>query len=580
MLSHRTFLLFLMPGVAFTSSPLAAQYPSPVVEIVLPRARSAVPLDGRLLLLVSTDSTTEPRFQVSDAPSTQQVFGLDVEGWRTGTSKRVGSAAFGYPVRNLRSLPRGRYWVQAVLNRYETFHLADGRVLKLPPDRGEGQQWNRKPGNLYSTPRWVGLDPRLRSVPPRLVLEQEIPPIPDPPSTRYVRHERIQSKLLSEFWGRPVFLGAHVLLPEGFDEHSDARYPLVVFHGHFPETIGGWRETPPDTTAPCVYSARFRLDCYNRMEHEHAYQFFRDWTAPGFPRVLMIEIQHPTPYYDDSYAVNSANNGPYGDAIMQELIPHIERKYRGLGAGWARFAYGGSTGGWEAMAAQVFYPDAFNGAWIACPDPIDFRAYTVVNLYADSNAYYVEGPFRRTPRPGMQDWRGHVTVTLEQTNQRELALGSRGRSGDQWDIWQAVFSPAGKDGYPKPIWDKLTGRIDREVADYWRDHYDLTHIVQRDWNTGLGPKLRGKLHIYVGDMDNYYLQNAVYLAEEALKQLKDPPADAEVVYGDRAEHCWNGDHTRPNASSRLRYAQMFIPRILDEIRARHPAGGDTLSWRY
>lgn len=222
MLSHRTFLLFLMPALAFTASPLATQYPSPVVEIVLPRARSAGPLDGRLLLLVSTDSTTEPRFQVSDAPSTQQVFGLDVEGWRPGSSKRVGSAAFGYPVRNLRSLPRGRYWVQAVLNRYETFHLADGRVLKLPPDRGEGQQWNRKPGNLYSTPRWVGLDPRLRSVPPRLLLEREIPPIPDPPSTKYVRHERIQSKLLSEFWGRPVFLGAHVLLPEGFDEHPDA----------------------------------------------------------------------------------------------------------------------------------------------------------------------------------------------------------------------------------------------------------------------------------------------------------------------------------------------------------------------
>jgi hypothetical protein len=574
------FALLLIGPAPWPATRLSAQGPGPLIEVALPQAGVDGPLDGRLLLLVSTDSTAEPRFQVSDAPATQQVFGLDVDGWRPGTSRRMAAAAFGYPIRSLRSLPRGRYWVQAVLNRYETFRLADGRVLKLPPDRGEGQQWNRKPGNRYSTPRWARLDARLRSAPPRLVLEQEIPPIPQPPSTRYIRHERIQSKLLSEFWGRPVFLGAHVLLPEGFEEHPDARYPLVIFHGHFPETIGGWRETPPDSTTPCVYSVRFRLDCYNRMEDEHAYQFFRDWTAPGFPRVLMIEIQHPTPYYDDSYAVNSANNGPYGDAIMQELIPHIERKYRGLGAGWARFTYGGSTGGWEAMASQLFYPDEFNGAWIACPDPIDFRAYTVVDLYADSNAYYIQGPFRRTPRPGMQDWRGHVTVTLEQTNQRELALGSRGRSGDQWDIWQAVFSPAGEDGYPKPIWDKFTGRIDREVANYWRDHYDLTYILQRDWDSGLGAKLQGKLHIYVGDMDNYYLHNAVYLAEEVLKQLKDPPADAEVEYGDRAEHCWNGDHTRPNASSRLRYAQMFVPRIPGEIRARHPAGADTLSWRY
>jgi hypothetical protein len=554
--------------------------PAPVVEVVFPRDRSVGPLDGRLLFLVSTDSSAEPRFQISDDPTTQQVFGADVEGWRPDAPMRVGARAFGYPLRSLAMLPRGRYWVQAVLNRYETFRLADGRVLKLPPDQGEGQQWNRKPGNLYSVPRWVTLDARLRSAPPRLVLDQEIPPIPDPPETKYVKHERIQSRLLSEFWGRPTFLGAHVLLPEGFDEHPNARYPLVVNHGHFPSSIGGWRETPPDTTVPCEFSARFRLDCYNRIEDQYAFQLFKDWTAPGFPRVLLIEIQHPTPYYDDSYAVNSANNGPYGDAIMRELIPHIEKKYRGLGEGWARFTYGGSTGGWEAMAVQMFYPDDFNGAWVACPDPIDFRAYTVVDLYADSNAYYIEGPFRRTPRPGRTDWLGHISVTLEQTNHRELALGSRGRSGDQWDIWQAVFSPAGGDGNPKPIWDKLTGKIDRSVAAHWREHYDLSHILRRDWSKGLGAKLRGKLHIYVGDMDNYYLNNAVYMVEDFLENVKDPPAEAEVDYGDRAEHCWNGDQTRPNAYSRLRYHQMFIPRIMDEIRARHPAGADTVSWRY
>ena len=554
--------------------------PGPVVHVVFPRERSAGPLDGRLLLLVSVDSTDEPRFQISDDPPTQQLFGTDVEGWRPDRAQRVDARAFGYPLRSLRALPRGRYLVQAVLNRYETFRLGDGRVVKLPPDKGEGQQWNRKPGNLYSTPRWVTLDPRLRSAPPRLVLDQEIPPIPDPPETKYVKHERIQSKLLSEFWGRPTYLGAHVLLPEGFAEHPAARYPLVIYHGHFPSSVTGWRETPPDTTIPCEYSARFRLDCYNRIEDQYAFQLFKDWTAPGFPRVLMIEIQHPTPYYDDSYAVNSANNGPYGDAIMRELIPHIEKKYRGIGEGWARFTYGGSTGGWEAMAVQMFYPDDFNGAWVACPDPIDFRAYTVVDLYADSNAYYIEGPFRRTPRPGKTDWLGHVSVTLEQTNHRELALGSRGRSGDQWDIWQAVYSPAGDDGYPKPIWDKLTGEIDRSVAEHWREHYDLSHILRRDWAKGLGAKLRGKLHIYVGDMDNYYLNNAVYLVEDFLGDLKDPPADAEVDYGDRAEHCWNGDQTRPNAYSRLRYHQMFIPRIVDEIHARHPAGADTVSWRY
>jgi hypothetical protein len=573
----RPHLLLALLGLATTGNSDRSVPPSPSFTVTYPAARTAGPLDGRLLVLLSTDSTAEPRFAISDGPGTQLVFGVDVEAWRAGIEAVVDGRAFGYPLRSLAAVPPGRYRVQALLNRYETFRRKDGHVVSLPPDRGEGQQWNRKPGNLYSTPRWVTLE--AGGAPIRLELDQEIPPIPDPPETRYVKHERIQSRLLTEFWGRPMYLGAHVLLPEGFDTHPDARYPLVVNHGHFPYDFGGFRPEPPDTTTPCQYSARFRLDCYNHIEEEHAHQFYRDWTGPGFPRVLLIEVQHPTPYYDDSYAVNSENNGPYGDAIMRELIPHIERKYRGIGQGWARFTYGGSTGGWEAMAVQVFYPDEFNGAWVACPDPIDFRAYTVVNLYEDENAYYLTSRWKRTPRPGMRDWQGHVSATLEETNHRELALGTKGRSGDQWDIWEAVYSPVGPDGYPKPIWDKLTGTIDRDVAAYWREHYDLSHIIVRDWAT-LGPKLRGKLHIYVGDMDNYYLNNAVYLMEERLEALTDPPADAEVDYGDRAEHCWNGDHTRPNATSRLRYHQMFIPRIMAEIRRSHPAGADTLSWRY
>jgi len=551
---------------------------APRFAVSFPPQRSATPLDGRLLLMIAADSTAEPRFLIEDGPGTQLVFGVDVDGWVPGTAVIVDQAAFGYPMRSLAQLPPGRYVVQALLNRYETFRRADGQLLKLPPDRGEGQQWNRKPGNLYSVPRWYIID-STDAAPIRLVLDQEIPPIPDPPETRYVKHVRIQSRLLSEFWGRPMSLGAHVLLPEGFDAHPDARYPLVVFHGHFPSDFAGFREQPPDPNLRCEHSTRFNLACYNRAQQQLAHDFFKEWTGPGFPRVLVIEIQHPTPYYDDSYAVNSANNGPYGDAIMRELIPEIERRFRGIGAGWARFTYGGSTGGWEAMAAQVFYPDDFNGAWVACPDPIDFRAYTVVNLYEDWNAYSLPSRWKRTPRPGRRDRLGHVSTTLEDMNHRELALGSRGRSGEQWDIWQAVYSPVGPDGYPKPIWDKLTGEIDRAVAEYWRERYDLIHIIRRDWKT-LGPKLRGKLHIYVGDMDNYYLNNAVYLAEAMLDSLSNPPAEAEVDYGDRAEHCWNGDHERPNAYSRMRYHQMFIPRIMDQIRRNAPAGADTLSWRY
>ena len=582
----RRYLILL--GVALPFAALTATFPrAPQAQmdaagvrfaISFPAERSAAPLDGRVLFMVSSQPGTEPRFQISDGANTQIVFGIDVEGLAPGAEAVIDASVFGYPLRSIADIPAGTYWVQALINRYETFHRADGHVVKLPPDKGEGQRWNRKPGNLYSTPVEVAIGPTTNAT-IRIVMDQEIPPIPDPSETKYIKHERIQSKMLTEFWGTPMYLGAHVLLPEGFNEHPEARYPLVIMHGHFPYTFGGFREDPPDPDLEPTYSARFDWEGYNRTQQEYAHRFYQDWTGPDFPRVLLVLVQHPTPYYDDSYAVNSENNGPYGDAIMYELVPYLEEKYRGLGEGWARFTYGGSTGGWEAMAVQVFYPDDFNGAWVACPDPIDFRAYTSVNIYENENAYYLDSQWKSTPRPGRRDWLGHMGATLEEMNHREMVLGSKSRSGDQWDIWQAVYSPVGEDGYPKPIWDKLTGEIDHEVAAYWRENYDLSYILKRDWKT-LGPKLEGKLFIYVGDMDNYYLNNAVYLTEEFLEGTTNPYYAGEVDYGDRAEHCWNGDQTQPNAISRLRYHQMFIPRIMDQIRKNAPASADTVSWRY
>jgi hypothetical protein len=344
--------------------------------------------------------------------------------------------------------------------------------------------------------------------------------------------------------------------------------------------MGNWRETPPDPNLKPDFSARFNWPGYNRTQQEYAYQFYKDWTGPNFPRAIVIEIQHANPFYDDSYAVNSANVGPYGDAIVQELLPYLETKYRALGTGWSRFMYGGSTGGWEAMGAQIFYPDAFNGAYVACPDPIDFRAFTTIDIYKDKNAYWLDDTYKKTPRPGHRNYLGHVDAMVWEQNRLEEVLGTRTRSGQQFDIWEAVYSPVGADGYPARIFDKRTGAIDRKVAEYWRDNYDLSHILRRDWEKGLGKKLEGKLNIYVGDMDNYYLNNAVYLVEQFLETTRNPYYDGEVDYGDRAEHCWNGDHTRPNALSRLRYAQMFLPRGVERILKTAPPGADVKSWRY
>ena len=122
---------------------------------------------------------------------------------------------------------------------------------------------------------------------------------------------------------------------------------------------------------------------------------------------------------------------------------------------------------------QIFYPDHYNGSFAACPDPIDFHAYTNIDLYNDKNAFYLEGAHKRVAQPAMRDYLGHTFITTEQINGYELALGDHGRSGEQFDIWQAVYGPVGEDGYPQPIFNKETGEIDHKVADYWREHYDL-----------------------------------------------------------------------------------------------------------
>ncbi len=374
--------------------------------------------------------TREPRTHVSpDEPlATPYLFGVNVSALAPGRAAVLDDTAFGWPANRLSNVPSGDYLVQAVLNRYETFHLSDGRVLKLPPDKGEGQQWASKPGNLYSTPLRLHID-QAHPARTALLLDQEVPAITPKTDTEFVKHVRIRSELLSRFWGRDVFIGAHVLLPKDFAAHPKARFPLMVFHGHYPDDISEFRTTPPDPNLKPVYSNRFHLAAYNIIEQQEAYASYQRWVSADFPRFLVVEIEHANPYYDDSYAVNSANLGPYGDAINQELISEIERRFHGIGAGWARFTYGGSTGGWEALATQVFYPDMYNGAFAACPDPIDFRAYTIINLYQDKNAYALKGEASSVERPAIRNYLGEVFATQRDANYMELAQGDHSRSG-------------------------------------------------------------------------------------------------------------------------------------------------------
>jgi hypothetical protein len=444
--------------------------------------------------------------------------------------------------------------------------------VKLAPDRGEGQHWATKPGNFYSTPVKLHVDPTVGGT-LKLTLDKIIPPIPPASDTKYLKHIQIKSEKLSQFWGRDVFLGANVLLPEGWEEHPNARYPLIVYQSHFPGNRAAsvdFRSTPPTAG----------LTGRERSSAEYGYKLYQDWTSGRLPHVILISIQHANPYFDDSYAVNSANLGPYGDAIIEELIPEVEKRFRGIGQGWARATYGGSTGGWECIAHQILYPDFYNGVWTNGPDATDFHALQNVDLYNDTNAYYRIGYWgENVPIASQRLPDGTIIGEMELDNRYEYVQGTHGRAGQQWDILQAVFSPAGADGYPQPIYDKLTGAIDKQVAAYWHDHYDLNVILQRDWKT-LGPKLEGKLHFIAGESDRYFQNNDVHLMENFLKSTKNPHSDATFDYGFRRGHEYTGTPGESATVASGTQTQRLLPLMVEHFLQTAPPGADTTSWRY
>jgi hypothetical protein len=287
----------------------------------------------------------------------------------------------------------------------------------------------------------------------------------------------------------------------------------------------------------------------------------------------MVTWQHPCPFFDDSYAVNSANCGPFGDAITKELIPYIESHFRVLREPYARIVEGGSTGGWESFALQLEHPDFFGGAWVFDPDPIDFNAFQLVNLYKDDDAFFAlspDGGWETYPRPWERSAFGQALATNGQVSRYELVMGSRGRSQYQLDGWWAIFDPAGPDGYPLPMWNMRTGAIDRNVALYARDHgYDLDYYLQQNWHN-LGPKLAGKLHFFVGDMDNYYLNLAVYRVQDFLRSASDPRSDATFTYGRPMKgHGWHP----------ITWAQL-LEGIARQVRHNAPHGANTAQWNY
>src|SRR6056297_2073356 len=215
------------------------------VKVSFSKVLATTKKDGRLLLMLSDNDEKEPRFQINDGLDTQLIFGMNVESMAPGEIKVFNDTIFGYPYPSISQIPVGTYTVQALLHVYETFDLATGHRVKLPMDNGEGQRWNTSPGNLYSKPFKIKIDENgIQNV--HVVIDQVIPPIEEPEDTEWVKHIKIKSERLSEFWGRDMYLGAHVLLPKGFSEHPNANYPLMIFHGHFPSDFGGFRTELPE----------------------------------------------------------------------------------------------------------------------------------------------------------------------------------------------------------------------------------------------------------------------------------------------------------------------------------------------
>lgn len=458
--------------------------PGPRVAVTIDPAVAGGAVTGRLIVAIDdAGGRGELRHRIGEVVGGPRLLlARDVDEAAAGTPIVVDGTADPFPPEGLKDFPAGEYRVQAILKRNPDLNLLNA------------------PGDLYSEVARVRVEP-AGIEPIALALDRAEPEETPPEDTEWVRYLKLPSAKLSAFHGRPMFVRVAVAVPRGFDAEPDRRYPTWV-------QVGG-------------YGSRY-TDLGRRFDPRSAY--LRLWTADETPRFLVVHLDGAGPL-GDPYQVNSANHGPYGDALIEEVLPEVERRFRGNGK---RVVSGVSTGGWVSLALQILYPEEFEGCWSAAADPVDFRRFQLVNVYEDENAFVgpdgVDRPSCRDPRTGRARYSIRREVALEGL------LGRGGRwalSGGQWGAWNATFGPRGADGAPVPVWDGKTGAIDRSVGDSWRAH-DLRWYVERNW-AALEPKLKGKVHIWMGDRDDFYLNEAMRLFADAVARLE-PRADFAITF--------------------------------------------------
>ena len=486
-----TSLLCLAPLAALPANPpksTALQF-----AVALGKNLDAPAPAGRLFVVLARTNNPEPRLMLGrTGPSAPQVLARDLKGLVPGAPAIVDASAFGFPITNLANVPAGDYFVQALFDA--------NTDLRLPA----------APGNRYSQAQKLHLDP-TQGGHFKLELTDQIPAEQLPTETAQIKFVKIQSKLLSAFHGRPIFLRAGIILPRDYERDPSRRYPLLL-------RVAGLNGRYTGVLSQMAEKAEFR----------------KTWQADDTARLILMQLDGAGPY-GDPYYVNSANNGPFGDALVQELIPQVEARFRAIGQPRGRVLNGNSTGGWVSLALQVFYPDFFNGTWSSCPDPVDFRALELVNIYQDDDVYENKYGYER---PSTRDPNGDVRLTTRDEISVENLLGrgnSFTRSGEQWGEWNAAFGPRGADGLPVPLWDPQSGKINHAVAEQWKK-YDLRLVLEQNWPT-LAPKLRGKLHISAGEADGFFLNNAVHLLDQSLAKAN-PPFQGKIVFGPGKGHGW------------------------------------------
>lgn len=420
------------------------------------------PFSGRVYVFFSR-SSREPRFGPNWF-NPELFLSRDVVNWKPGKTiafaSRDDADMLAFPV-SLAKMNLTGYRAQAVA-RFNPYDRLVGRGV----------------GNGYSQVVRLPAEEAAAET-PELVIDKLVPARKFT-ETKWSKLLSIQSKLLSDFHDREVTLNAAVILPAGYYDHPSRRYPAMFNIPGF-----GGTHFRGMTSSPV------------REENDQGVEFLR----------VMLDASCPLGHH---VFAESANNGPVGRALVEELIPALDEKFRTIPRPTARFLTGHSSGGWSSLWVQITYPDLFAGTWSTAPDPVDFRDFQRINLYRPGENMYVDRDGERRP---LARRNGRVALWYKDFADMEWTLGH----GGQLHSFEAVFSPRAADGKPALLWDRKTGRIDPEVARAWRK-YDIRLVLERNWKM-LAPKLAGKLHVHMGEKDTFYLEGATILLKQSLEEL-------------------------------------------------------------